>query len=229
MSVGDAIRLLDLKPQYQHLLRSDPALWDKAVSRRAARGHPLQRDRCRQGARGRHPSSGRRPPLTLGRRGSRPGGGLGGWAGAHRHRDDPGRPRRHRRLRVRAVRGGRRGAPRPRPVRRARARVGRRARRRHHPRPVPRHHPAGRRQRLAAARRRGRGRAARLPPPRPVGGARRPHARRALAAPAVRRAPPRRRRARPLRRERCARRPEHGCRGARRHADRRHHRGRRRA
>ena len=40
MSVGDAIRLLDLKPQYQHLLRSDPALWDKAVSDALREGVP---------------------------------------------------------------------------------------------------------------------------------------------------------------------------------------------
>ena len=40
MSVGDAIRLLDLKPQYQQLLRSDPALWDKAVSDALREGIP---------------------------------------------------------------------------------------------------------------------------------------------------------------------------------------------
>ena len=93
MSVGDASGCSTSSRSTSSCCAATPHCGTRR-SRRAARGHPLQRDRCRQGARGRHPSSGRRPPLRLGRRGSPPGSGLEGWAGAHRHRDDPGRARR---------------------------------------------------------------------------------------------------------------------------------------
>lgn len=40
MSVNDAIRVLNLKPQYQHFLQNNPALWDKVITDAFRSGQP---------------------------------------------------------------------------------------------------------------------------------------------------------------------------------------------